>query len=940
MGIAVQRTSVPARAIALLVAVFMVLSLAPVVPVQAIVTTWYVDVATGDDDNPGTADEPFKSITAGLAAAEEGDTVMVAPGVYSPAEEEEPNGEVGSLEASGEEFPLAVPAGVTLVSSGGSAETIIDGEYKDGRSLISVDERDGVTVEGFTVTRGLYEAGGGALVMDSDDVVFRDVVFKHNIALGGGGLAALGSSVTLEHCVFVGGLGEYEGGNEIESLGVSELPDFNAYFGGGLLGYGAELELHECDFEDNVAVMTGAGAFFVNSMVDVHGGHVVDGYVTGEADIDIVASLEGLDVSGVGEAAGSWAEREGDHDAQPALEDFHGAGFAFTESMAYVHGVAFHGNGAPVGGAIWSDLYSDLEVSECSFEENYAITGSAIARTWGDGLVGAELDGLAIEALEIDGPMWEPGIFVDKSVFGHNYMAYEVLRIDNFAHEIRLTENGDPIEHDPATVVNCLFHDNESMFSVVSVQGTEIWNSTFAHNDMHQAIPFEAADVSDAGRYGAATASLDASSSVVNGLFWGNTAEDDYYNDVGTLDIANGLLIDVAGGFVAYTNTEHGIDAYETGDGNISEDPLYFDPAGADYRLLPASPCIDAGTNDGAPDDDLLGQARPYDGDFDGVAVTDMGAYEYVPEGAIRTGGSDRYDTAVRISRENFESSEVVIIARGDDFADGLASSGLAGLYGAPVLLTSPSVLPQLVAEEIQRLGAEHAIVAGGPVAVNPAVVSQIEGLGLTTDRIGGIDRYATAELIADEIEASTGDAEVVFLVRGDRFPDALTVSPVAYGIHAPILLARPAEMPDAGVGILEYVDADTSVYIMGGTDAVSAEVEALVGATTESVQRIGGADRHETSVLFSDFAVEEGWATYVLVGIATGQDFPDALAGGAAVGSWGGVLMLTRPTSLHPMVEAALEDNKAAIFKVEVFGGPMAVSAAVMSAIEAALGH
>ena len=120
---------------------------------------------------------------------------------------------------------------------------------------------------------------------------------------------------------------------------------------------------------------------------------------------------------------------------------------------------------------------------------------------------------------------------------------------------------------------------------------------------------------------------------VSNTILWGNERDDlDFRRDI--TFAADYSDIDRV--------TTYGTAVYQPGPGMLNADPLFVDPANGNYRLSVNSPCIDAGLNASGPPTDRDGKARPVDGNNDGQALCDMGAYEYAasvgPDLIVRDG--------------------------------------------------------------------------------------------------------------------------------------------------------------------------------------------------------------------------------------------------------------------------------------------------------------
>lgn len=198
-------------------------------------------------------------------------------------------------------------------------------------------------------------------------------------------------------------------------------------------------------------------------------------------------------------------------------------------------------------------------------------------------------------------------------------------------------------------------------------------------------------------------------------------------------------------------------------------------------------------------------------------AVLDEAAGE--ARSAARLAGEDRFETALEVSRSAFETGTArsVYLARADSFADSVAAGGLED--GPVLLVPSCGQLPDGVADEVARLGPDRVVALGSEAAVCPEMLAAAAG-GVTTGRLGGESRFATAAQIA--LDPASGSAGRVYLANAYSLADAVAAGTLADG---PVLLVPGCD--PVPIAVRRAIDqlGPAEVVALGGPVAVCDDV-------------------------------------------------------------------------------------------------------------------
>lgn len=301
--------------------------------------------------------------------------------------------------------------------------------------------------------------------------------------------------------------------------------------------------------------------------------------------------------------------------------------------------------------------------------------------------------------------------------------------------------------------------------------------------------------------------------------------------------------------------------------------------------------------------------------------------------------GSVREETAKAIALDAYPTgSNGAILASSAVFADALSASGLAGMLGYPVVLTAPTALSAAARDTLSQLSAGHdgfeVIIVGGTPAVSAQVEQAVKTLLSNRgyiNRLAGADRFETSQEIFFHGMMVGQWSETLVVATGYNFPDALSIAPYAAFSHTPIFLTN-------GQAISEYMLDDMksggfkNAIIVGSEAVVSStianQLASVVGAG--NVNRLAGADRYATSLAIARWELDHAGMTLDGAAIATGSNFPDALAGASLLGKSGSVLLLAEATNTSTL--ALLAEQRDSVRLIRFLGSETVVPRSVQT--------
>ncbi|WP_195237154.1 cell wall-binding repeat-containing protein [Romboutsia sp. 1001285H_161024_C4] len=284
--------------------------------------------------------------------------------------------------------------------------------------------------------------------------------------------------------------------------------------------------------------------------------------------------------------------------------------------------------------------------------------------------------------------------------------------------------------------------------------------------------------------------------------------------------------------------------------------------------------------------------------------------------------GTDRYKTAVEVSKDGWSSATDVVLVNGSSIPDALSATPYAKSKNAPILLTEKDSLNADTKTQLTKLRTTRVHIIGGKNTVSDNVVKQLQDMGITVERTYGNDRYETSLNVAKKMDASK-DITKIAVVNGDTgLPDAISVGAPAAMNGMPIILAQKSSIPSE---TKKWIDEEklTKSYVVGGPNTITDAVKNQL----PNNERLSGTTRNKTNAaVIEEFYTSKNLQNvYVATDGSKKQDeLIDALGVGALAAKKGQPVLLVA-SSLDSDQKSLLEKKE--FNKVTQVGGKVSSS-------------
>lgn len=232
---------------------------------------------------------------------------------------------------------------------------------------------------------------------------------------------------------------------------------------------------------------------------------------------------------------------------------------------------------------------------------------------------------------------------------------------------------------------------------------------------------------------------------------------------------------------------------------------------------------------------------------------------------------------------------------------------------GHPTSATRTGGLPRSLRRSLS-VAVAAAMTAGTLALGGPAHAGDVT-------RISGDDRVATSISVFEQ-NRKVFTSDTVIITRSNDYADALTATPLAAALNAAVLSTGPDGLDERVLASLK-AQGIKNVIIVGGESAVSSSAADALKDAGLSTERIAGASRYDTALKVAEKVMEVKGTDSVPVFLATGTNFADALAAGAAAASQGAIVLLSQGPVLDKATAEFLTSPKTK--NVVAVGGPAA---------------